>query len=167
MTRAREIATQGGLVLLSTTTIGSAVSSVVVSNAFSSTYDSYKIIIGGTGIGSTPLAISLKLGASTTQYYSSGIFTPYTGGTSALQVNNGSVWTYAGWANSSTQACNIDLIGPANATYTKFFAKYTAVDGSTPMDGIHQVATAYTDFTLATNTGTLTGGTISVYGYKK
>jgi hypothetical protein len=33
--------------------------------------------------------------------------------------------------------------------------------------GWHNSATSFTDFTLTPNTGTITGGTISVYGYKK
>jgi hypothetical protein len=40
----------GGLTLISTTTIGTTVSSITVSGAFSATYDNYKIVVsGGTG----------------------------------------------------------------------------------------------------------------------
>ena len=31
--------------------------------------------------------------------------------------------------------------------------------------GIHKASTSFTDFTLAPDVGTLTGGTIYVYGY--
>jgi hypothetical protein len=31
--------------------------------------------------------------------------------------------------------------------------------------GLHKTATSYTDFTITPTTGTLTGGTIYVYGY--
>jgi hypothetical protein len=57
-----------GLVLISTTTIGTTVASVTVSGAFSATYDNYKIIVSG-GVGSTNITLRLKLGSTTTGYY--------------------------------------------------------------------------------------------------
>ena len=52
------------LVLISSTTIGTTVSSVTVSSAFSSTYDAYKIVLTG-GVGSaSDSAIALKLGST-------------------------------------------------------------------------------------------------------
>ena len=61
---------------------------------------------------------------------------------------------------------NCDLKNPFLAKYTTAqFAQareaYQAV-GS----GVHKVATSYTDFTLIPDSGTITGGTIKVYGYK-
>ena len=44
MTRARDVATQGGLVLISSTDF-SAVASMSINNAFSSTYQNYKVLI--------------------------------------------------------------------------------------------------------------------------
>ena len=46
----------------------------------------------------------------------------------------------------------------ANGTYTD-----TATFGTT--NGVHSVATSYADFTVTPGSGTLTGGTIRVYGY--
>ena len=57
-----------GLVLISTTTIGTSVSTVTVSNAFSATYDNYKIILSG-GVASGSAAITIILGATTSRYY--------------------------------------------------------------------------------------------------
>ena len=39
--------TNGGLVWISSTTVGSGVTTVTVSNAFSATYDSYRIVVRG------------------------------------------------------------------------------------------------------------------------
>jgi hypothetical protein len=154
-----------GLKLIKKQVIGTGVSSVNVTAAFSSTYDFYKIVIGGTPVTSTGTSIALKLGASTTGYYASGILSSYAGTSTVLNVNNGSAWTYGAWGGTSTVTCNIDLIGPGTATFTKIYSKYTATADTTYQDGMHQVATAYTDFTLTPSSGTMTGGTIYVYGY--
>ena len=53
------VASSGGLVLVKTQTIGTTVSSVEVTGAFSSTYDNYKIIVSG-GAGSTAAQFGLK-----------------------------------------------------------------------------------------------------------
>jgi len=156
-----------GLTLIKSQVIGSAVSSVNVTAAFSATYDAYKIIIGGSGVKSASNNITLKLGASTTGYYHTGLLVPYSGSTTAiLQQSNGTNFLYAGFGNSSTVIFDCDLINPGTANYTIYSSKYTAIADATYQDGIHQVATAYTDFTIAPQSGTMTGGTIRVYGYK-
>jgi hypothetical protein len=62
-----------GLTLIKTQTIGSAVPSVVVSDAFSDDYENYKITITG-GVGSTDSTFSLALGSQTTGYYAGTLF---------------------------------------------------------------------------------------------
>jgi hypothetical protein len=57
-----------GLVYVTSATIGTAVSSVAVANAFSATYDNYKIVAHG-GIGNTFQAISMTLTGAATSYY--------------------------------------------------------------------------------------------------
>ena len=155
-----------GLVPILTQTIGTAVSSVTVTNAFSATYPAYKIIISG-GTNSGGASLTLKLGASTTGYYYSGLLMSYsTGSTSALYGSNQANFAYAGFGNTAVRIFDVDLINPGTANYTIFASKYTAVSDATYQQGIHQVATAYTDFTITTSGGTMTGGTIYVYGYK-
>lgn len=156
-----------GLVPILTQTIGTAVSSVTVSNAFSATYDAYKIIITGSGVHSGGSNITLKLGASTTGYYYSGFLMSYsTGSTSALYGSNQANFLYAGYGTTATRIFDVDLINPGTANYTIYESKYTAIADATYQQGIHQVATAYTDFTITAGSGTMTGGTIRVYGYK-
>jgi hypothetical protein len=57
------------------------------------------------------------------------------------------------------------VINAGTADYTSFASKYKATADATYQQGNHQVATAYTDFTITTSSGTMTGGTIYVYGY--
>jgi len=57
-----------GLVYIKQQTVGNAVASVTVSDAFSSTYDNYKITYTG-GASSGGGALKLTLGATVTGYY--------------------------------------------------------------------------------------------------
>jgi hypothetical protein len=157
-----------GLWLVKTQTIGSAVTSVTVTNAFSSTYDNYRILIGG-GVGSTNITLSLRLGASSTGYYSIINYADYATNTTPKSVgdNNGAQWTYVGYAGANYLQASFDLINPNLARWTMLNnASWAATTVAGSINGAHQVATAYTDFTLGVNTGTLTGGTIRVYGYR-
>jgi hypothetical protein len=67
-----------GLWLVKTQTIGNAVSSVAVTNAFSTDYDNYKIIISG-GASSAQAFLTLQLGASATGYYYANSGVTYAG----------------------------------------------------------------------------------------
>ena len=114
-----------GLTLIKTQTIGTAVSSVNVTSAFSSTYDNYRIIVSG-GTASTGTFGRLQLGSTTTGYYSSLIYTVYAGGTvNAADNNNGANFNYAGYGNTNGIMYNIDLLGPnlaKNTLKTKIFS---------------------------------------------
>jgi len=158
----------GGLRLIKTQTVGTAVSSVAVTGAFSSTYDNYLITLNG-GTGSASAAIRLQLGASTTGYYGSLTFANATVGTaSAAGTNNDTAVPFVGGMIAGNMAhvlCHV--LGPNLAAYTKVVnAAYQNGDNYGTSQHEHRVATAYTDFTLIPSTGTLTGGTIRVYGYQ-
>jgi hypothetical protein len=155
-----------GLTLLKTQTIGTTVSSVVVTDVFSSSYSIYKIIVSGSGVASVTEDLNLKLGSSTTGYYKGGVRVAYTSSSTLLVNNNASSFTELGFVSSSLLNANIELIDPGIASFTKMSAIRVASDSSANLGGIHLVATAYTDFTLTPSAGTLTGGTIYVYGYE-
>jgi hypothetical protein len=159
-----------GLVLLASQTIGSAVSSVVVSNVFSSAYDNYKIVITGGANSTDSQVLSLTFGSTTTGYYyaqaaanyASASFTAYNG-------TNTSSFFRAGDASTNQLTMNLDVLSP-------FIAKFTVVNGSIVESGTNGSAgafnghlrntTSYTSFTVTPSGGTMTGGTIKVYGYK-
>jgi hypothetical protein len=157
-----------GLWLVKSQTVGTTVASVTVTGAFSADYDNYRIIYSG-GVGSAAVTnLALTLGASTTGYYSSTFFAGVGSATvSNAGVNNGAAWTYGGLSTTTSTSMDFDLMNPflarttvfANGTYTD-----TATFGTT--NGVHSVATSYTDFTVTPGSGTLTGGTIRVYGYR-
>jgi hypothetical protein len=161
-----------GLVLVKTQTIGSAVSSVTVSDVFNATYDSYKIVVtGGTATGT--INMRMQLGSSTTGYYdalswvqTNAVTTPKADGAD----NTNAYWDRIGLADPNGMQCSIEIDSPGLAKYTTATARYAFVAGGDGYLGtttaIHTVATAYTGFTFSLNSGTMTGGTIRVYGYR-
>lgn len=155
-----------GLRLIKKQTIGTGVSSVTVTNAFSATYDNYKIVVSG-GVSSAENYGYLKLGASTTGYYFGAAGASFAGGAFAgLNANNAAAWNYT-WGHLPNQLeLNIDLQNPFLAKYTNIQSNYSSSAYGFAGAGYHGVATSYTDFTIGSiSTPTLTGGTIYVYGY--
>jgi hypothetical protein len=162
-------ASASGLTLVTTQTIGSAVSSVTVSSAFSSTYDSYQIIVSG-GVCSSDQNIGLKLGSSTTGYYMGGVVVDYpTSAVTGLANNNTASWTRAGIASATSISFNVTLQDPFLTKNTKITTQYAsplAASQAGVFAGWLNDSTSYTAFTLTPSSGTLTGGTIRVYGYQ-
>jgi hypothetical protein len=160
-----------GLRLIKKQTIGTGVSSVVVNDAFSTTYDNYQILLAG-GAGSTnSIDISLNVGGTTTSYYANAIYALFSGTTvSAANTNNGNTFQYAGSASTAGIWGCFDILSPFLATNTVFSSRTPQVrtNGSSLFNsGWHGTAASYTSFTLTPIGGTLTGGTIYVYGYGK
>lgn len=157
----------GGLVLISSTTIGSAVSSVTVSNAFSSTYDNYLIILSG-GVASGTTGVSMTLGATTTGYYRAGFYNTYTSATVTGDVEaNAASWGVVGLGTTNTLNASIQLFAPNLAKNTIFHSTsaYSTTTGRIWINGGYLAdTTQYTAFTLSAST--MTGGTIKVYGLK-
>jgi len=157
-----------GLWLVKSQAVGSGVSSVTVTGAFSADYDNYRIIYSG-GVSSAAVTnLALKLGASATGYYSSTFYAAVGSATvSNAGVNNGGSWTYGGLATTTSTSMDFDLMNPFLAK-TTVFANGTYTDTTTfgTTNGVHSVATSYADFTVTPGSGTLTGGTIRVYGYR-
>ena len=162
-------ANSGGLDLIKTQTIGSAVSSVEVTDAFSSTYDNYLILVSG-GVGSTNINLRLTLGSTATGYSYAGFYAQYSSAGVVATNTNTATFFDAGYATSNAISSRIELESPNLAKRTIIRAQAT---GSTTTwyrfdyAGFLDNATQYTAFTLTCSTGTITGGTISVYGYAK
>jgi hypothetical protein len=159
----------GGLTLISATTIGTAVSSVTVSGAFSATYDNYKIVVSG-GVASGNCDLGLKLGATATGYYAGRLLVNnQTSSTSFQGQGNTASWSAAGGGTTDTLSFNADLLMPFLTKRTVISAAYVFPNTNSVIGtfvGHLQNATSYTAFTILPNTGTITGGTIKVYGYK-
>jgi len=156
-----------GLRLVKKQAIGSGVSSVSVTNAFSATYDNYKIMLGGT-VGSTNLFLAMTLTGSSANYNNSVLYASYAGGAAATATLGTTSWSQAGDVQTDGCSLNVELGDPFNAKRTGYrsLGVGMASNGNNLlMSGNHTLATSYTGFTLTTSTGTITGGNIYVYGY--
>lgn len=166
---ADDVDVKTGLVLVKSQTVGTAVTSVTVTNAFSSTFANYRIIMhGGTGSAAW-LEVQLRLGASAASYYNCLVYGTFGGAAPASAGNsNQAQFSYAGSVGTQESAVDITLFGPQLTKYTGFVAphiQYTTVGAAGVNTGYHAVRTAYTGFDLRLPTGTMTGGIIRVYGY--
>lgn len=161
--------TSSGLTLIKSQTIGTAVSSVTVTDAFSATYDNYLITItGGSGTvagGNT----NLTLGSTTTGYYAAGYYMFYNSTVvNGFTIQNGSSWN-ASYFSSNGISGAVTLQSPYLSKTTVFHSTVTTPDTTAYVgnyDGWLNNTTSYTAFTLTTASGTITGGTIRVYGYQ-
>jgi hypothetical protein len=160
-----------GLVFVSSTTIGSAVATVTVTNAFSATYDSYRVMVNTTCSASSSMSATLGNGGSfsATGYNNALIYlVAGTGGVQEASTLNGSQfsWLGGGTANQAFTG-QFDINNPFQAKYTKVnLGVYTDNNAYGTMNGEHKVATSYADIRVGSG-GTFTGGTITVYGYRK
>jgi hypothetical protein len=158
-----------GLSLVKTQAIGSGVSSVTVTGAFSSSYDNYLVTING-GVASTNNTLDLTLGSTTTGYYYFGAYGNATASTvSGDNGNNAASFRYVGSGDTSLLSGQFTLQNPNLAKATTIYASSVRTGtGNINLlfNGSETSTTQHTAFTLTANTGTMTGGTIRVYGYQ-
>lgn len=158
-----------GLRLIKKQTVGSAVSSVTVTGAFSATYENYKILYAG-GVGSTNIEFWMTLGGiGAGNYYSALIYSVNTAGTAlAASVGPQPNLFWCGAASTSTTQFEVDIQAPFLSKHKTASSKMIP-SASTLNQGNanHWIAstTSATAFTITANTGNITGGNIYVYGY--
>ena len=154
-----------GLWLVKSQTIGTTVASVTVTDAFSADYDNYLITIND-GAGSAGADITFKLGAVATGYYwgivgSAWGATPVSGGSNSdtsLRYN-GNIDTTNGYTS------RIEVNSPFLSKQTSVRSSVVIASGAYNSLGMLNATTSFTSFIIAPSSGTLTGGTIRVYGY--
>ncbi len=158
-----------GLTLIKTQTIGSAVSSITVSDVFSSTYDNYKVLING-GVGSVgQIGIRMTLGSNTSGVNGGASSVDYgSGAAGGSGANNLAYFEWAGYASTGGIHMSADITAPNLAKHSfAAFAGSRFNSNAFVTASFYEVTnnTQFTAFTLTLNQGTLTGGTIRVYGY--
>jgi len=158
----------GGLTFIKSQTIGSTVSSVTVTDAFSATYDNYLIVVSD-GSGSTNSNTQMTLGSTTAGYYQSGPYLSLTSSTvNGHNINNGSNWSGT-YYSTTAHSGHINLQNPFLAKNTTMNSVLIGANSSNFVanySGFLNNTTSYTAFTLTAAGGTMTGGTIRVYGYQ-
>lgn len=159
-----------GLVYVTSYTVGSGVTLIEVPNAFNTNFTNYRVIYtGGTSTG-TSTGLRLGLTGSSSTYFNCLIYLPFTGGSVQGIANNASLnyWQYAGTSDSNSNVfLEADIYEPFVARSTRFFTQWIQTDASGSNSGIHKTNTSYTGITIGMDSGTVTGGTVTVYGYRK
>jgi len=168
--------TPPGLVLVKSQTIGSAVSSVTVTDVFSANWETYRVVISnvttsssgsGTSIwfkmhdGTNPASTNYNYGFTRIDIAA----TTVAGVTASLGTNG----ILVGRGTGDKFGNSFDVVNPYISTHT-IFPHVSAANVSTGYMytgvGMHQTTASYTSFQLIIDTGTMTGGTIRVYGYR-
>jgi hypothetical protein len=157
----------GGLVFIKSQVIGSGVTSVTVTGAFSATYDNYLILMNGTSSTADDNG-RMTLGSANTGYYGNLLYaTPSSPGTFlGASDNNGGNFAYI-WRSYSGGSANISVGTPFLAQKTTVRGDWITTAANGTYTGVQASSTSFTSFTLTCAAGALTGGTISVYGYRK
>lgn len=156
-----------GLVYVGSQTVTAGVSSVVVSG-FNSTYDSYRLVWNnGTMAGLAVIAGTMT--GSAASYYGALTCTALPTNTFlGVSNNNASNWSHLGVGNSTWLNCSFDIHNPFLARPTHVGpASYTSTTDSGTYNGMHFVSTSYSSITLTCVGSTFSGGTITLYGYRK
>jgi len=163
-----------GLVLVKSQTIGTGVGAVSVTNCFNSSFDNYFVSVAGTVCsGAGNAATIVMMNGSTINS------TSWYGNTFYIGTGAGGSLTNASFSNAAfgeigsitnTTGGNsfvFDVQAPYRSEYTR--VQFNSADAVYVRMGwfVHELANSYDGFQLSTYGVTLTGGTISVYGYRK
>jgi hypothetical protein len=163
-----KLITPSGFSLIKSQAIGTSVTAVTVTDAFSSTYDVYQIVVSG-GTASASTGMKLQLGATTTGYKRGLIYMSFV--SSAILGRDSIVGTgieYVGGATTSKLGAIITVNDPFLTVNTHVSAPYNQGSEAGFVNGVVDNTTSYTAFTLSTmSAGSWTGGTIYVYGLRK
>ena len=151
-------------------TITPGTSSVTINNCFNATYDNYKMIIQGLYLSAADFRFLYQMTSGgypvTTGTYNSQRF--YAQGASIGGVSGSSL--SSGWLGYSSNADNNALV---TEIFRPFLANQTNFTSTFLYNGnyiennnsVHTTASSYDGIKILTQSGTITGGTIRIYGY--
>jgi hypothetical protein len=162
-----------GLVHIQEVTIGTTVSTIDIDNVFTSKYTNYKVLLT-VRTASAPLNILVRFRENNNtdinaNYFYNFIKVPFSGATSLLQGNaQTSVLLSQIDATGFYTDISFDVFRPQQNERTAIIslsqdtANVAAIIGGAN----YRTAKVFDGFRILTSTGTITGGTLKVYGYK-
>jgi hypothetical protein len=157
-----------GLELIKTQAVGTTVTSVDVVSVFSNDYDNYLINYSGVCTHSGEV-LRLRLGTTAESgYYGTLIYGSYASSVgSYVADNNTQLWTHVSGGTGGRVNMNAVITSPFLSTDTTVFSTYLDGANAGHKAGWLNNDSSYTSFQIVVGTGTITGGTITVYGYRK
>lgn len=133
------------------------------------------MISGGAGSADSFFQITLgnwtgtTFTATATNYFSSLLYANYTANTPVATVQSAATfWNHTGSSTTTSQHMDANIYSPFLSTRT-FISAATprAVTWSGSLNGYQNSATSFNSFRINSSSGTMTGGTVRVYGYRK
>jgi hypothetical protein len=162
------VITGPGLIFIKSQVVGSGVTSVTVTDAFSSQYDNY-VITMHSGVTSGGNNMGFRFANITSAVYSAY---GYYGAFGSGGLNGYGASGSTGWVDfSPTSAFDYSFVATIFSPFLNR-RKFGRVHGMSP-GGVHEFAlhcdsaVSATSFVLFPSGGTMSGGTINVYGYRK
>ena len=159
-----------GLWLVKSVSVGSGVSAVDVTSAFSSEYDNYMIsyseIDSSVNGGGLFLRFGTVASPVTSNYKFAGLFFGYTGTNINVNQNAPGYWEVGGLSTDKISG-QFFVNAPNLATPSFYTSQFARFDASFVLAGIQNDLTQHTAFHLYPSSGTITGGTIRVFGIRK
>ena len=162
-------ATNGTVAANGDVTVGSAVATVTVTNAFTDDFLNYRIIYNNFTVSTANTRIKMTISGSTGSTYNyTGTRQDFGSGGAAVNPENGT--SQGSWSLGlpSTSASNLtmDIFGPQTATRTLYWAVCVGPTFIQQGQGYDSNAASSASFTFDPDGAvTLTGGTIQIYGY--
>ena len=147
-------------------TIGNGNTEVTVSNAFSADYDNYLVKISGGG-ATNNVNTNFQLGTTTTNYSGGLMYVDHTTGAFATANDNAqSRFRYLWRHTQTTLFAHIQVGSPYLAENTFVQGTWVEALASGTYQGVQSSTTQFTSFKIYPESGSFTGGTIRVYGYR-
>lgn len=158
-----------GLTFVSQTTVGSSVSSITINNCFDGSFDNYRVVISGmaasTAGGQT---IRLRFGSgNSTEYWGGGQSVLYSGTVNTWSFNNADQLDLA-YLDTQPSRLSIvmDILTPYDTgTATPVHSRGTGLLSGTWVGGMYAPVARVTGMYFWPTSGTLTGGSVRIYGY--
>jgi len=166
---ANEFLTNSGLVYITSVAIPAspAITTIPVSNCFSTTYDNYRIILGGISgtVSNAPITLALNNSSGTTFKSTSAYMVYGSTGFNGYAPAAATVFR-VGWTDTTADInLSMDIISPFLAKPTTFSSQSANLTITYQSSGIDTASISNTGFTLAGDS--FTTGFVTVFGYRK
>ena len=160
-----------GLWLVKSQAVGTGVASAVVTGAFSSDYDNYIVTYTGGVASSSGAQLRLALNVDTGNNYYSNTIHQTAGVATVVGSAFGALtgFTVVGYVDTGDFSLVMNINNPNKTLNTNFFGSFNCLGASSrtgTMGGWSIATGANTGFTYYPSAGTLTGGTIRIYGIR-
>jgi len=163
---AADLNQSSGLVFVKSQTIGTGVSSVTVTGAFSSTFENYRVLITDYTGSSVPQWIEFQWEGITASYYGATHKVDRFGTASNVGRNNQSSLLIGETVSAAGPAgISLEVYSPANGGNAGISSNAVGSLSLITAAGSRSFSTTATGFLIKPSGGTLTGGIIRVYGY--